>query len=188
LRQEVKIVLIVFGSLIVLVAAGVGAVVFAFSHVAGEAVANAQDPAAMARTAAKIAHFTLPPGYRIRSAIDFGISQDVLITPTERRAFRIKLTTTGSYAASGLALGAASVGFASKFAGGCELKPQGDDQFVVGGENVAFKVIACAAPSGQTRMEMGVVKGSTWNVQVIATGHRGDFDEDALRRLLSSFK
>jgi hypothetical protein len=188
MRQEVKIVLIVFGSLIVLVAAGVGAVVLAFSHVAGEAVANAHDPAAMARTAAKIAHFTLPPGYRIRSATDFGISQDVLILPTEPRAFRIKLTTTGSQAASGLALGAAGVGFASKFVGACELRPQSDDQFAVGGENVAFKVIACATPSGQTRMEMGVVKGSTWNVQVIATGYHGDFDEDALRRLLSSFK
>jgi hypothetical protein len=35
---------------------------------------------------------------------------------------------------------------------------------------------------------MGIVKGSTWNVQVIATGFAGDFDDGALRRLLSSFK
>jgi hypothetical protein len=142
----------------------------------------------MARTAAKVARFTLPPGYRIRSAMDFGISQDVLITPIERRAFRIKLDTTGPQAASGVAFGAAGIGFASKFVGACELKPQADDHFVVRGETVAFKVLECATRSRQTRMEMGVVKGSTWNVEVIATGHGEDFDEDALRRLLSSFK
>jgi hypothetical protein len=191
MSKDLKVILIIFGSLFVLVLAAAGVGVVAISHFARGAIVNSHDPSAMARTAAKIARFTLPPGYRIRSAMDFGLSQSATIAPIGRgRLFRIQLsTTTLKTESSGPALdaGTAVTGFFSKLAG-CDLKPQPEEQFVVRGETIPFRVMGCDLASQKSRIEMGIVKGSTWNVQVIATGFAGDFDDGALRRLLSSFK
>jgi hypothetical protein len=183
MTAPVKAILIVFGVLFVIVCGGIGGLIY-LGH---SALDGANDPAARRRIAAKLATFSLPPGYRIASALDFASRLQVDIAPDDvRSSFRIKLTggpLEGDAAsqAQGVDLGLRLVGGFAK----CTFRPEPDDTVVVAGRPTTLQVRACPTSSLPMRVETGTLPNG---VTLVAMGARGDFDTAALHALLRSFK
>jgi hypothetical protein len=182
MSTPVKIILIVFGLLFVVVAASIGALIY-FGH---SILKEANDPAAQQRIAAKLGTFSIPAGYRIISALDFGGRQQVDIGPADRRTgFRIQLTggalENGAAQEQGIETGLRLVGGLVK----CDFKSQPDDVVEIAGKPRAFSVRACPDAPTPMRIESGSVSD---DVTVTATGVHGEFDAAALHELLRSFK
>lgn len=185
-----KVLLIVLGSLFVLALVAIVGLALLVPKMLSSAANNGRNPAYQKRTAAKIADFTVPPGYRIAQATDLGISQTLVIRSTDPASagFQIQLTGQTVPSNSSTAFGAmkATLGMAAKFTH-CDLQEDKDDVYEVRGKPVAFKTLACAHGTPSMHVEIGDFAGTAPNVQVVVTGV-GSFDRDAVRKLLGSVR
>jgi hypothetical protein len=183
MTAPVKVLLIVFGVLFVIVCGGIGGLIY-LGH---SALSDADDPASRRRIAAKLATFSVPPGYRITSALDFASRLQVDIAPDDvRSSFRIKLSggpLEGDAAsqAQGVDIGLQLV---SRFAN-CAFRSEPDDTVVVAGRPTTFQVRGCPTAALPMRIETGTLPNG---VTLVAMGARGDFDTAGLHALLRSFK
>jgi len=193
MRREFKILLIVFGSLFGLLALGIIALVIAVAHYGPALVKDmTADPAAMKRTADRIATFDVPPGYRILSATDLKITQSVMIVPAHGRrgSFNIQLQGSAvpsdrSSSIAGMKIG---LGLMGRFTG-CDLKDDGVDDVTVRGVPVKLAVFNCTGRGMKMRVETGTFPGNAAQATVTAIGVSGDgFDSNALHALLRSVR
>lgn len=188
MNREMKVVAIVFGSLFaLLVIAGIG-VAYAISR-ASAGIARADDPAAMRRTAAKIATFQIPPGYRLSTATDLGVQQTVTLAREDRRRDGLTIQLQGSSLPSDPKANAASMRFAIGLAARvmrCE--PHDSlDQIQANGNIVEFQVMECNGTTN-LRMETGALQVGPHAVTIIATGGGKAYDRDALVALVRSMR
>jgi hypothetical protein len=183
MSTPVKIILAVFGLLFVVVAGCIGAL-FYFGH---SLLQSATDPASQQRIAAKLGKFTVPPGYHISQAMDFGGRQEIDLAPDAKgNSFTIKLTggaspDNGAAQSQGVDLGLKFVGGMAK----CDFVAQPDDELVIMGKKTSLSVRACPHAPIPMRVESGSI---TDDVVVLALGAGTDFDRAALHELLESFK
>jgi hypothetical protein len=193
MRRELKILLIVFGSLFGLLGLGVIALVVALAHYGPTLVKSmTEDPAAMKRTAEKIATFDVPRGYRIFSATDLKITQTVMIMPAQGRrdSFNIQLQGTAvpsdrSTSVAGMKMG---MGLMGRFTG-CDFKDDGFDDVTVRGVEVKLAIFDCTGHGLKMRVETGTFPGNAAQATIIATGvSDGGFDSNALHALLRSVR
>jgi hypothetical protein len=183
--KAVLIVLVSIGVLIALVIGGL--FVFFAAHAFGSFSAHAQ--ADDAATAAKIATFTLPEGYRYASAMDMILLDNVVIVPKKRRrAFSIALQGIASSDASS----AASTGKAIRDGLGsnrrCTSGAPSENVHLTSaaGTPVVLEVLHCTKNGIATRIEFGHVPGKLPTVILIAAGAQNAFDEAAVRALVGS--
>lgn len=188
MNREMKVLAIVFGSLFVLlVIAGIG-VAYAISR-ASAGIARDDDPAAMRRTAAKIATFDVPRGYRIATATDFGVQQSITLEGEGRRHLGFMIQVQGTTLPSDPKTNAASMRFALGLAARvmrCE-PHETLDQIRAKGNVVDFEAMACDGTTS-LRMETGSMRVGPHAVTIIATGRGGRFDRDALVALVRSMR
>jgi hypothetical protein len=183
MSTPVKIILAVFGLLFVVVAACVGGLIY-FGH---SLLQSATDPAAQQRVAAKLGNFSVPAGYHISQAMDFGGRQEVDLVPDAKgNSFTIKLT--GGTQSDSAAAQAQGVDFGLKFVGGiakCDFAAQPSDEVVIAGKKTSLSVRACPNAPIPMRIESGPISD---RVVLMALGADVDFDRNALHELLGSFK
>jgi hypothetical protein len=189
MSKEVRIIFAIFGGLGALLVAGIVALIFALPHLAKNVVAA--DSKAQASVAAKIATFQIPPGYRILTATDLGISQNVTIgrEGARRGGFTIqligqKLPASSSDAEAGESIGLNLVTAFVK----CDFKDLPDDVVKIRGKDVHFHVRACAGGAIPMRIESGTIVGNDPFTRVVAAGLNEDFDNEALHALLGSVR
>jgi len=192
MRREFKILLIVFGSLFGLLALGIIALVIAVTHYGPALVKGmSADPAAMKRTADKIATFDIPRGYRIVQATDLKITQTVMISPIPGRhsPFRIQLQGTAVPSGSGASVEGMKMGMGLMGRlTGCDLKDDGFDDVAVRGVAVKLAVFRCTGSGLKMRVETGTFPGNAAQATITAIGVSGGFDSDALHALLRSVR
>ena len=188
MNREMKVIAIVFGSLFVLlVITGIG-VAYAISR-ASAGIARDDDPAAMRRTAAKIATFDVPRGYRIATATDFGVQQTITLEGEGRRHLGFMIQVQGTTLPSDPKTNAASMRFALGLAARvmrCEPR-ETLDEIRAKGAVVEFEAMACDGTTS-LRMETGSMPVGQHAVTIIATGRGGRFDRDALVALVRSMR
>ncbi len=194
MSRELRIVLIVFGSIVGLIALAVLALVLLLPQFARRVVATQRDPAAMARTAAKIARFDLPRGYRFASAVDVLFATVVVVVPTgPKPAFFIQLQSvnvprpssdaeTRSALLTGLASGLRTTSQCRPF------EKTGVDHAIVRGRPIELDVFTCRSGTRELRAEAGAFAAESPNAIVMAVGPRDRFDRNALLALLRSVR
>jgi hypothetical protein len=191
MKRELRFVAIVFGSLFALVVIAVVAFAVVVSRYAPELARNAADPVAAKRTAAKIATFDVPRGYRIASAIDLALAQTVMIRPVDRGSgtFQIQLQGTKMPSGDSQLMGARTgMSIAARFLA-CNLHDDGTDDVPIRRTVVKFAVMQCKGARGPMRIETGIFLGNAEQVTVTAIGIGvGSFDVDALHELLRSVR
>jgi hypothetical protein len=193
MSKEVKILLIVLGSLAALVViACVGGVVVAvltISHQVGST-----DAATKARTAAKIATFTLPPGYQYMMAMDMGVINMVAITGAGRsrgdfiiQLQGISLPTAGGTDEQLMASMQQSLGKSAHCSGATTV---GNDTLrTASGKTIALREIACKGESGSDMsVEFGHIPSNYPLAIIMAMGSPKSFDKHALRELVGSIR
>jgi len=191
MSKELRILLIVFGSLIGVCVIAFGALLFMLPRLMHNMVAASDNPAAMQRTASKIATFVVPAGYRIRSAMDLTVTQTATLAPIERgKAFQIQLQGMSIPASDSSQDQGASLGL--KMTAGilhCELQPDREASYIVRGQVIKLHVMACNPKGGRgLKVEYGTFPGNAATARITATGFGGDFDDGALRALLRSVR
>ncbi len=180
--------MIVFVSIGVLIALVIGGLFLFFAaHTFGALGAHAQSDDAA--TAAKIASFTLPRGYRYASAMDMILLDSVVIAPTVRpHAFTITLQ---GIASSGATDEASTEKAIRDGLGRNRTCTSGDPSENVhlttaAGQSVVLEVLHCTRNGRATRIEFGRVPGKLPTVILIAAGSLFAFDENAVRALVGS--
>jgi hypothetical protein len=190
MSKELKIVLAIFGSLFALVIIALVAFALALPHIAKNLLASSQDPAAVKRTANKIATFTIPAGYKVLSAEDLSVTQLVTIVPSSGpRGFQIQLrgavVPSSGNTADAMKMGLGMMNLFVK----CDLTEGGVDQVEVRGVQVKLRVMRCANPKFPMRIEIGDFPGNANQATITAMGLEGtDFDTKALHELLTSVR
>jgi hypothetical protein len=181
-------VVIVFVSIGVVIALAIGGLFLFFAaHTFGALGEHAQ--ADDAATAAKIATFTLPSGYRYRSAMDMYLLDSVVVERAARpRAFSITLQGVAS---SGAADDASTEKAIRDGLGRNRTCTSGDPSENVhltnaAGQPVVLEVLHCTRNGRATRIEFGRVPGKMPTVILIAAGSLSGFDENAVRALVGS--
>ncbi|MBD5633094.1 MAG: hypothetical protein IAI49_01345 [Candidatus Eremiobacteraeota bacterium] len=192
MSRELKIVLVIFGSLGGIALALVVVLALTLPHLMKTLAAAQSDPAAVARTAAKIATFNVPKGYRIGNASDLGLTQIVTIVPVrpDRGGFQMQLQgslvpSDGSSSVRGMKLG---MGLVGRFAH-CDLRDGGTDDVLVRGVHLKLAVMECPHADLPFRIETGVFPGNAEQATITAMGFGGgEFDTKALHQLLASVR
>jgi hypothetical protein len=191
MSKELKIVLAIFGSLFALVIIALVAFALALPHIAKNLLASSQDPAAVKRTSAKIATFTVPEGYEVRVAEDLGVTQLVTIVAkgAGRNGFQMQLrgalVPSNASTADGVKLGMGMMNLFIK----CDLRDGGVDPVEVRGVQVKLRVMRCTNPKFPMRIEAGDFPGNANQATITAMGLEGsDFDTKALHELLTSVR
>ncbi len=188
-----KVLLIVFGSLFGLMVLAVIGVAIMIPILGKKFEAQSHDPAARARTLAKIADFRVPTGYRVRSATDMGITQTATIVPAVRSgrgATIIQLSGQHiSNANPEASLDAMSTGFGitAKFVH-CDLKRGDDDDIHSDGKTIAMRVYGCADGSDAMHIEVGLIPAKASTVQMMVTAMNQPLDKSAVDALVASIR
>ncbi len=189
-NREMRTVAIIFGSLFaLLVIAGIAVLVLG-ARVATNIAPG--DPAAMQRTAERIARFTVPHGYHIASATNLGIQQSVTLVRDGAAAagagytLQLQRSSAPSDAQStGDAMGFA-IGLAARVVH-CEPHPS-VDRIARQGQAIAFRAIACDGAKHSLRIETGVLAYGSGTLTIVASGLGGSFDRGALVALVRSIR
>jgi len=192
MSRELKILLVIFGSLAALVVVSFVALIIALPHVAKSFAQSGRDPVAARKTAEKIATFTLPPGYTYDTATDMGFTQIVSVVPKDARQRGFRMQLQGSLVPSndnsqveGMKIG---MGLVSRFVQ-CDLKDDGTDDVTVRGVHVKLSVVECPDGKLPLRIETGAFPGNAAHATITAMGIVGrDFDSAALHALLQSVR
>jgi hypothetical protein len=191
MTKELRALAIVFGVLAGLVVLGFAALAIAFGFAVKHVASAQRDPAALRRTVGKIATFSIPRGYEIASATDFGFSLTASLRPVNRSsAFRIQLQgstfpTSGNSQSTGTALG---MTFAERLLG-CEPAAATTVEVAVGHARAPLNVMHCTRKNGDAmQVEFITFPGNVASVSLSAIGTGNDFDESAVRELLASVK
>jgi hypothetical protein len=180
-----KVAIVVFILFVACVAGGIGTLVY----FGGKALKAQNDPAAAKRTAAKIAAFDVPKGYRLKNAVDMGIQQQIDIVPEGHSDFRISLQ--GGYSSLDPDTRAQIMGSTLSVAGrafACNAVSLPDDDVTAGGSVVKLHVRACPDAKVPFRIEAGAVPVRSGSVLVTALGVGTDFDTTALHALIRSMR
>jgi hypothetical protein len=191
MSNELRALAIVFGVLAGLVVLGFVGLAIAFGVFVKHVASMPRDPAALRRTAAKIATFDIPRGYEIAGANDFGFTLTASLRPVNRfSAFRIQLQgtnlpTTGNSQSTGATLG---MTFMERLIG-CAPGAAGTIEVTVRHARQPLSVMRCTRKNGET-MEAEFISfpGNVASVTLSAVGTSRDFDEAAVRELLASVK
>jgi hypothetical protein len=183
-----RVLLIVVVSIGVLIALVIGGVfVFFAAHAFGSLSPHAQSDDAA--TAAKIANFTLPPGYRYASAMDMILLDSVVIEPKARpRAFTITLQGVASAGAAGDDSTEKAVRDGLGRNRTCTSGAASENVHLTNAEGtpVVLEVLHCTRNGRATRIEFGRVPGKLPTVVLIAAGSLFAFDESAVKALVGS--
>jgi hypothetical protein len=180
-----KVAIVVFILFVACVASGIGALMY----YGGKALKAQNDPAFAKRTAAKIATFDVPKGYRLKNAVDMGVQQQVDVVPEGAGDFRISLQ--GGVSSLDPDTRAQIMGSALEVAGkafACNFASLPDDDVSVGGSVAKLHVRACPRARIPFRIEAGAVPVRSGSVLLTALGVTGDFDESALHALIRSMR
>ncbi len=188
-----KVLLIVFGSLFGLMVIAIVGVAIMLPILGKKLYAQSHDPVSRARTVAKIADFRVPPGYRIQSATDIGITQSATLVPDSRSgrgAMMIQLSaqhipTTGADASLD-AMGT-GLGLTAKLVH-CDLKRGEDDDVRSGRKTIALRTYGCGDGSDGMHVEIGLMSSKESTVQIIATSMNQPFDKSAIDALVASIR
>jgi len=191
MSKDVKILVIVFGSLAGLVVlAFVGAVAFiaiSVSHQVGASSAGSK-----AASAAKIAHFTLPPGYRYELAMDMAFVNTVVIARTgARQSFLIQL--------QGMAVPPTSASedqleksMEQGFIGAsCTSTGNATEETLktASGKTVVLRKVSCSGGRAAGRViEYGRIPSTYPIAMISAIGTQDTFDHAALREIVTSIR
>jgi hypothetical protein len=191
--KEVKVILIVIGSLAALVfLVCVGGAVFFVMTIAHQV--GATDPASKARTAAKIATFELPPGYQYLMAMDMGFMDMVVIAPqgSVRGAFLIELQgiatpTIGESDDQIIASMQQSLGRSSRCSGTTTI---GNDSIeTAAGKTIVLRAIDCNSGSAAgSTIEFGHIPSKYPLGMIMAIGSPQTFDRRAVHELVRSLR
>jgi hypothetical protein len=187
-----KVLAIVLGSIAGLVLIAIIAIALLAPIVAKKYFADANDPKKEHATAAKIADFTVPPGFGIINAIDFGITQSVTIAPLDRSKYSLIVQLTAQHVTIDdtktlLDRETTSVQLADKISG-CDLKEQADDTIVVRGKPQALRTFTCARTGTPMRVELALIRAKASSVQLVATDVRTPVDHAALVAFVESIR
>jgi hypothetical protein len=184
MSRPVKIILFAFALFVAVVAAGIAGLIF----VGKSLMQDTTDPATERRIAAKLATFTVPPGYHISHALDFVSRQEIELSPNDpHSSFKIKLTG-GSGLGNDPSAQSAGVDIGLRLVGGfakCDFAAQPDDHVVVAGVPTTLQVRACPQAAVPMRIETGTLPHA---VLLTALGAGQNFDTAGLHALLRSFK
>jgi hypothetical protein len=181
------IVLAAAGGLFALAIVGVF-LVFA-AHAFGSMVHRSQSD--YADTAAKIATFNLPPGYRYSSAVDMIMLDNVVLQPVPRRDFLIALQglSTPDTSPAGIAttLGSIEAGFDKDHT--CVRAPSEDERLMsASGKAIVLQVLHCTQNGKPKIIEFGRIPAKAPLGVLMATGAPGSFDREALDALARSIR
>ncbi|GAC1442171.1 MAG: hypothetical protein NVS2B8_20770 [Vulcanimicrobiaceae bacterium] len=187
-HREMKIVAIVFGSLVALLAIAAFAVLVLGSRVANGIVAERPDD--VRRIAARVATFAVPRDYHIERATDVGVQQTVTLVRNghERGGFTMLLQRSAATIDSRSA--AKSMAFALGLAArvvGC-IPHASTDRIALPKRTIDFSSIACDGGTHALHVETGVVPERVGSLTIVATGFDDVFDREALVALLRSLR
>ncbi len=186
-----KITVIVLASiagLLALVVAGI--FIFIVSHAVGSITQTGQ--ADYARTAAKIANFTLPAGYHYGSAADMILLVNVLVEPASPRSdFVIALQGVSSSDTSpaGLAETLKTVESAFDADHTCVAGSEPPEHVrSAAGKPIVFETMRCTRDGKPRLIEYGQIPSKLPVGLLVATGSPRFFDRGAVRALAQSIR
>jgi hypothetical protein len=194
MSKEVKIILIVIGSLAALVLVVIiGGAVFFVTSISHQIGSN--DAAGKARAAAKIATFTLPPGYHYAMAMDMGFTNMVMVSPlnVERKGFIIEIqgiSIPSAGAQSDEQLIASMQQSLGRSAHCGSTTTVGDDDIkTASGQTVDLRELSCKGENGQnSTIEFGHIPSNYPMAILMAMGADQSFDRTALHQLVGSMR
>jgi hypothetical protein len=186
-----KAVLIVLGSVAALaVVVAVGLFVFFVVHAFGSLSSNSQ--ADLARTASKIADFTLPPGYRYGSAVDMILLDNVIIEPVSRRGdFVIALqgVSMSDSSPANVAETLKTVRAGTDPDHTCvEATEPTEHVTTAGGKTVVLETMHCTHDGKPRTVEFAQIPSKLPLALLVATGSPRFFDGNAVRALAQSIR
>lgn len=186
-----KIAFIVLGSIAaLLVVVFVGLFVFFVNHAFGSMAQSGQ--AGYARTAAKIANFTLPAGYHYGSAADMILLVNVLVEPASPRSdFVIALQGVSSSDTSpaGLAETLKTVESAFDSDHTCVAARVPPEHVTsAAGKPMVFETMQCTRDGKPRLIEFGQIPSKLPVGLLVATGSPRFFDRNAVRALAQSIR
>ena len=186
-----KIALIVLGSIAgLLVLVAIGLFIFFVNHAFGSMAQSGQTD--YARTAAKIANFTLPAGYRYGSAVDMILLVNVLVEPVSRRGdFVIALQGVSSSDTSpaGLAETLKTVETAVDPDHTCVAGSEPPEHVTsAAGKPIVLETIHCTRDGKARFIEFGQIPSKLPIGLLVATGSPRFFDRNAVRALAQSIR
>ncbi len=191
MSKELRALAIVFGVLAGLVVLGFVGVAIAFTVFAKHVASQPRDPAALLRTARKIATFDVPHGYVVSSAADLGISVSATVQPAAGdSSFRITLEGSPFPSSAASQASGAEMGLAvAERLVGCTPGHTASIPVTVHGAREQLHVMRCVTKDGiATQAEFVSFPGNTASASLSAVGTGGDFDAAAVRELLASIR
>jgi len=192
MTKELRVVAIVFGSLMGLIVLSIAGILLAYTAFSKRlAASEGADPASFAPTVRKIATFDVPRGYVVENALDYGSSQWAELRPTNRKSqFRISMSgTLLPYLTASDGGVSKHILFDMQRTGGCTPAPSTTAAVTVRGEVHEMEITRCVSKQGwATRYGLVTFRGNVPTVRLMASGADGDFDDAAIRRLLASVR
>jgi len=197
MSKDVKIILIVVGSLVgIVVVAIVGFVVVA-SLGAFHNLGGATDPRKSAATAAQIVDFRVPAGYRLFSAVDLGFVKMAMVGPVERSKSNFVMQLEGmSIPMTGQTDAEIMRGMQQGMQQGMSVSTKcssfqttGSDRIVTEtGRTIVLTEMRCTDQGSGRIIEFGRIPAKVPIGVFLAQGYAGGFDHDAVRALLRSIR
>jgi|GEM_PF-3312584 len=191
MSNGVKVLLIVLGSFVALIALVVSVFVFV---IVPKAVANFktdQNPAGQRKLASSIANFDVPPGYKQTLGANLFFMKVLTIVPVDRtRHFTIIMEginiPTASTEQQGPAL---EQGMKRGLSGQCKNPVTSAEETIhAKTQSISLHVFKCGDAGSNVEMALALFPGTSNLVTVTATGSGSDFDLVAVRRLLASVR
>jgi hypothetical protein len=191
MSQKTKTFIAIFASITAILIVAFVAVLVVVGIGTFRAVTAAKDPADNARTAAKIADFRLPPGYRVLTAMDLSVVKMAVVAPSDRarRGFVMELEgmslPIGSQSddeimhsmQQGLSYGVTCT----------NLKRSGEDRVTTAsGRPIVLSVLECTTKGSERTLEFGRIPAKVPFGAFLAAGTPGEFDRTAVHELLQS--
>lgn len=190
-----KVLAIVLGSIAALVVLSLIALAILVPIAGKKMLANSNDPVKRRATLARIADFTVPPGFVILDALDLGVAQTATIVPQAGSGkYSMNVTLSSQHYPSTLPDRAlldqmsAALSLTEKI-GGCNLEPAPDETIEVGGKSVTLRALSCARKDKvPLNVDVALVHAKASTVQIQARDVRTPDDRSALVALLRSMR
>lgn len=189
MSKDVKFLVLVFGSLAGLIVVAIVGLIALFALSISHRVSGSSAKS-NAAAAAKIATFSLPPGYHYQLAMDMFFVNMVMIGSDEHRHFTIEL--------QGMSLkpganddGQLGASMQQGLAAGCTSKTLAGHERLqtASGKTVSLDVLNCRNASGAANViELGQIPSKYPIATIMALGTPQDFDRAALDELVRSIR
>ncbi len=184
-----KVLWIVLGSFFGLILVAVIGIAILIPIVGKKFADQVRDPSAQRATAAKVAQFTVPRGYRILVATDLGISQSVIIASRRRHHGSMVIQLSAQHIPSDTKVQldtlVSSQSMIAKFRG-CDGQQKPDETIDRPGTSPAvLRVIGCGDAGDY---EIGVLETKASTVSLSASGVRAGREHDAFVKFVGSIR